>query len=286
MWATTSFEDLLTDEGLDAVVVATPPSTHADLARQAVAAAKHVFVETPLALTGEDADELVRWADRSGRLLMVGHVLLFHPAVKRLKDLIDRGELGDLYCVSAERLGPPPARPEGNVLWDLGPRDLSAILYLLGDQPIEVSAGGDAYLQPGRADIVSASLAFATGIRADLRLSWLEPVRTRRLTVVGSRRTAVIDERDRERPLSVYDRDPRGELVSPRLETVEPLRAECERFVAAIRSSKELVAGGREGAAVVNVLEALQRSLDRGERQPVGATELAPGVIRLPARQG
>jgi predicted dehydrogenase len=283
--STTSFDDLLADEGLDAVVIATPPGTHAELARRAVEADKHVFVETPLALAGADADELVRGAERSGRRLMVGHVLLFHPAVRRLKELLDDGELGDVYYVSADRLGPPPSGRESNVLWDLGAHDVSAILYLLGDQPVEVSAAGDAYLQPGVTDVISASLTFATGIRAHARLSWLEPLRTRRLTVVGSRRTAVFDDTDRDRPLTVHDGKPQGEIVSPRLPTEDPLRAECERFVAAIRSSQEVVAGGREGAAVVNVLEAIQRSLERdGERQAVGVVEFQRSVIRLPVR--
>ena len=285
LWSTTSFDDLLRDEGLDAIVIATPPSTHAELAGRAVAAGKHAFVETPLAVRGSDADDLARRAERSGRRLMAGHVLLFHPAVRRLRELVEHGELGDVYYVWADRLGPAPSGRESNVLWDLGAHDVSAILYLLGDQPVEVGATGDAYLQPGVIDVLSASLTFATGIRAHVRLSWLEAQWARRLTIVGSRRTAVFDDTDRSCPLTVHDSHPEGEVVSPRLPADDPLQAECEQFVAAIRSSQEVVAGGREGAAVVNVLEAMQRSVQcGGEPQAIGAVELERDVIRLPVR--
>lgn len=279
--ATASVDDLLADEALDALVIATPPSTHYELARSAVEAGKHVLVETPLALSGEHADDLVHRAERSGRIVMGGHVLVFHPAVRALRDVIDRRELGEVYYVTGQRLGPSPGRRDENVLWDLGAHDISAVLYLLRDEPVEVSARADAYLQPGVADLVSASLTFATGIRAHVQLSWLEARRTRRLTVVGSERTAVFDGMDAERRLTFYG----SEIVSPLLPQEEPLRVECEHFLGLVRSSAEPVAGVREAAAVVNVLEALQRSLDReGASEAVGGSGLAPGIIRLPVR--
>jgi predicted dehydrogenase len=282
-----SYDELLADDALDAIVVATPQGARYEVARRALEAGKHVLVLPPLALTGVDADDLVERAERRGLRLMAGHVLLFHPGVRRLKDLLDRGEAGDVYYLSGRRVGPQPAAHGVNVLWELGPHDVATVLHLLGDQPVDVRAVGDAYVQPGAADVVAASLSFATGIRVHLLLSRLEAFRTRQLIVVGSRRTIVLDEDDAQRTLCVHDGDPEGEVVSPRLPPEEPLRAECEHFLAAVRSSARLPFGPREGAAVVNVLEALQRSLERGgKRQPVGSGELLPGVVRLPSRRG
>jgi predicted dehydrogenase len=283
--ATARVDDLLADEALDAVVLATPPSTHYDLARRAVEAGKHVLVESPLALGGEDADDLVRRAEASGRHVMAGHVLLFHPAVRRLKEIVAQGRLGEVYYLTSQRLGPPRSRREEDALWELGPHDVSVVLDLLGDEPVEVSAQGDAYGQPGALDVVLASLTFATGIRAHIHLSWLEAQRTRRLTVVGSERTAILDDAEPERKLTLWQRDPLGDVVSPRLAPEEPLHAECEHFLAAVRSRAEPVAGVREAAAVVNVLEALQRSLERdGASQVVRGAQSAPDVIPFPAR--
>jgi predicted dehydrogenase len=216
---------------------------------------------------------------------MVGHVLLFHPAVRRLKELVDHGSLGEVYYLTSQRVGPPNVRRQESVLWDLGVHDVAVVLYLLGDQPVEAGARADSYVKAGIADVVVASLAFATGIRAHIQLSRLEGVPTRRLTAVGSRSTAVFEELERERPLTVFDHDPLGEISSPRLPWEEPLRAECAHFVEAVRSSAEPVAGVREGAAVVNVLEALARSAEHGGvGEAVGGIEARPDVIRLPAR--
>jgi predicted dehydrogenase len=283
--ATASVDELLADESLDAVVVATPPSTHYPLARRAVDAGKHVLVETPLALRGEDADALVHLAEASGRHVMAGHVLLFDPAVRRLKELVDHGRLGELYYLTSQRLGPLRVPREENALWDLGAHDVSALLYLVGDEPIEVRAHADEYGQPGLADVILAALTFATGIRAHIHLSWLEARRTRRITAVGSERTAILDNAESERRLTLWERDPLADVISPGLAAVEPLRVECEHFLAAVRSGAEAVAGVREAAAVVNVLEALQRSLERdGAPEAVGATQPTPGVLPFPAR--
>lgn len=276
---------LLADETLDALVLATPPSTHYLLVRHAVEAGKHVFVEAPLTLDGEQADELVRLAESRGRHVMTGHVLLHHPAVAALKSLLDGAALGDVYYLWSQRLGPARSRRDGSVLWDLGPHDVSLASHLLGDEPVEVAARGDSFAQPGVTDAVTATLTFATGIRAQLHLSRLEATRTRRLAVVGSSRTAVFDDVEPERKLTLYDRDPGGDVISPKVAADEPLRLECEAFLQAVRSPGAANPGAREAAAVVNVLEALQRSLDRGGAvQQVGASTLEPGVIRFPVR--
>jgi predicted dehydrogenase len=295
---TVDIEDLLADEELDAVVIATPAATHHRLARRAIDAEKHVLVETPLTLSGAHSQDLVDRAERLGRRLMGGHVLLFHPAIRRLKELIDGGALGDIYYLRGSRLGLGKPRLDVGVVGDLGPHDVAAVLYLLGDEPVEVTARGGLYGEVGVVDAAFCTLVFATGIQAHLQFSWLEPQRTRRLSVIGSERMAVFDDLERERKLTLCERLPArrenevlghgvgvgpGDLVSLRLPDDEPLRLECEHFLTAIRSSADMIAGARESASVVNVLEALQHSLDaNGRPEPVGGDDGATTVIQLP----
>ena len=208
---------------------------------------------------------------------MVGHVLLFHPAVRKLKELITGGALGDLFYLYGNRLNLGKVRQDENALWSLGGHDLSVLLYLLDDQPIEVSARGESYVQDGIHDVVFCYLKFATGISAHLHLSWLDPHKMRRLTAVGSEKMAVIDDMETERQLTIYEKcatsrrtDTFGEYVHvsfgditcPRLPNDEPLRLECEHFVSVVSSGK--ASGAREAATVVGVLDALQASLDAG----------------------
>ena len=208
---------------------------------------------------------------------MVGHVLLFHPAVRKLKELITLGALGELFYLYGNRQNLGKVRHDENALWSLGAHDLSVLLYLLDDQPIEVSARGESYVQDGIQDVVFCYLRFATGISAHLHLSWLDPHKMRRLTAVGSEKMAVIDDMETERKLTIYEKSatPRrtenfgeyvavsfGDIVSPRLPNDEPLRLECEHFVSVVASGK--ASGAREAATVVGVLDALQRSLDMG----------------------
>jgi predicted dehydrogenase len=291
---TDDIDHLLADDSLDAVVIATPPASHYDLTLKALRADKHVLVEKPLALNSQHADKLVREAKRRNRTLMVGHVLLYHPAVRKLKELVDTGKLGELYYLYANRQNLGRVRRDENALWSLGAHDIAVLLYLLDDQPVEVSARGDSYLQEGVHDVVFGYLKFATGISAHLHLSWLDPHKMRRLTVVGSKQMAVVDDMEPERKLTVYEKaaePPRtdafgeyvqvrfGDIHCPRISNEEPLRLECEHFIASIRSGKAGVGAGRDCASVVHVLEALQRSLDRNgrptqldeERQPLVA---------------
>ena len=274
---TADFDDLLEDDDLAAVVVATPSSTHADLVERAIEAEKHVFVEKPLALSAERAHRLVRRAEHRGRSLMVGHVLLFHPAVRKLKELITGGALGELFYLYGNRQNLGKVRHDENALWSLGAHDLSVLLYLLDDQPIEVSARGESYVQDGIHDVVFCYLKFATGISAHLHLSWLDPHKMRRLTAVGSEKMAVIDDMETERKLTIYEKSATsrrtetfgeyvqvsfGDITCPRLPNDEPLRLECEHFVSVVASGK--ASGAREAATVVGVLDALQMSLDAG----------------------
>ncbi len=273
---TEAYEDLLADDSLDAVVIATPPLTHGSLALAALRHGKHVFVEKPLTMDAKEADLIAFEAMRRGRCLIVGHVLLHHPAIRKLKELMEMNELGDVYHLYANRQNLGRVQRDENALWSLGPHDVAALLYLLDEEPVEVSARGGCFLQPGIADVVFCHLRFESGITAHLHLSWLDPLEIRRLTVVGSKRMVVMDDTEPERKLTVYKNRailPRsdnsgevqvqfGDIICPRLPADEPLRLQCEHFINAIRSTAPSAASSREGAQVVRVLTALQTSLD------------------------
>ncbi|HEY0386901.1 MAG TPA: Gfo/Idh/MocA family oxidoreductase [Gaiellales bacterium] len=273
---TARFEELLEDSSLDAVAVATPVPTHHPLAKAAIGAGKHVFVEKPLAWTAAEARELAALAGESGRTLMVGHLLRFHPAVVKLRELIDSGELGDVLYVYGNRQNLGVIREDENALWSLGVHDISVVLYLLGGRPVEVSARGESYVRPGVEDVVFGYVKLATGQVGHLHLSWLDPHKMRKMTVVGSKRMAVFDDMEPERKVTVYDKGPveiapgkisthTGDITIPAISREEPLRIECRAFVEAARSGDPShPANAAEGVAVVEVLEAMQQSLERG----------------------
>lgn len=273
--ATGEIEQLLADPALDAVVLATPVPTHSELAVRALEAGKHCFVEKPLATTVADAQRAVNAADEAGRILMVGHLLEYHPAVTRLKELADEGELGSLYYVYGNRVNLGKLRAEENALWSLGAHDVSVVLHLIGEEPVECSAHGECYVRDGVQDVVFCYLRFPSGQVAHLHLSWLDPHKERRITVVGSKRMATFDDMRTEGKLTVYDKGfdedasswgeyitRAGESFSPRLANAEPLRLECEHFIECIREKRTPRSDGHSGLRVVRVLESLQRSLD------------------------
>jgi predicted dehydrogenase len=232
-------------------------------------------VEKPLATTVADAEAVVAAADSAGTLLMVGHLLEYHPAVARLKQLVDDDELGSLYYLYGNRLNLGQLRADENALWSLGAHDVSVALYLIDEEPDECLAHGASYVRQGVEDVVFCYLRFPSGIVAHLHLSWLDPHKERRLTVVGSRRMATFDDMLVEGKLAVYDKgfdeDARswgeyitrsGDVFSPRIANAEPLRLECEHFVHCVRTGQTPRSDGRSGLRVVRVLEQLQRSLD------------------------
>jgi predicted dehydrogenase len=273
--ATGELSELLEDPDLDAVVLATPVPTHAELAIRVAQAGKHCFVEKPLATTALDAQRAVDAATSAGKILMVGHLLEYHPAVDRLKELIDGGELGTLYYLYGNRLNLGKLRADENALWSLGAHDVSVVLRLIGEEPEECLAHGASYVRDGVQDVVFCYLRFPSGIVAHLHLSWLDPHKERRLTVVGARRMATFDDMQIEGKLTIYDKgfdeDSRswgeyiarsGDVFSPRIPNSEPLRIECEHFVECIRTGATPRSDGHSGLRVVRVLEQLQRSLD------------------------
>jgi predicted dehydrogenase len=268
-------DELLADPELDAVVLATPVPTHAELAARVLESGKHCFVEKPLATTVADAQQAVDAAEKAGRILMVGHLLEYHPAVTRLKQLLEAGELGSLYYVYGNRVNLGKLRAEENALWSLGAHDVSVVLHLIGEEPVECSAHGESYVRGGIQDVVFCYLRFPSGQVAHLHLSWLDPHKERRITVVGSKRMATFDDMRTEGKLTVYDKGfdedasswgeyitRAGESFSPRLANAEPLRLECEHFVECIRENRTPRSDGYSGLRVVRVLEALQRSLE------------------------
>jgi predicted dehydrogenase len=271
--------ELLEDPELDAVVLATPVATHAELAMRVARAGKHCFVEKPLATNAADAEAAVTAAAEAGRILMIGHLLEYHPAVARLKQLIDEDELGSLYYLYGNRLNLGVLRANENALWSLGAHDVSVVLHLIGEEPEECLAHGASYVREGVQDVVFCYLRFPSGIVAHLHLSWLDPHKERRLTVVGARRMATFDDMLVEGKLAVYDKgfdeDTRswgeyitrsGDMFSPHIPNAEPLRLECEHFVECIRSGATPRSDGNSGVRVVRVLERLQRSLEEGQR--------------------
>jgi len=269
--------ELLADPALDAVVIATPVPTHAELAIAVAESGKHCFVEKPLATNAADAERAVVAAERAGRVLMVGHLLEYHPAVARLKELIAGNELGELYYVYGNRLNLGKLRADENALWSLGAHDVSVALHLIGEEPEECLAHGASFVRAGVQDVVFCYLRFPSGIVAHLHLSWLDPHKERRLTVVGSRRMATFDDMLIEGKLTIYDKgfdeDTRswgeyiarsGDIFSPRVPSLEPLRIECEHFLECVRTGAAPRSDGHSGLRVVRVLERLQRSLEGG----------------------
>ncbi len=245
-----------------------------------LAAGKHCFVEKPLAGSEAAAERAVAAAEASGRILMVGHLLEYHPGVGKLKEIADSGELGDIHYIYSNRLNLGKLRADENALWSLGAHDVSVVLHLAGEEPYELDARGESYMRQGIEDVVFGFLRFPSGLAAHLHLSWLDPHKERRFTVVGSRRMATFDDMDIERKVTVYDKGfdessasygeyitRAGDIWSPRIPNREPLRIECEHFVECVRTGRQPRSDGASGLRVVRVLEGLQRALDASRRE-------------------
>jgi predicted dehydrogenase len=270
-----SLDDLLADPDLDAVAVATPVPTHADIAQRVLGAGKHCFVEKPLAQSVADAEAVLDAARAADRTLMVGHLLEYHPGLERLKQLVDGGELGDVQYIYGNRLNLGKLRADENALWSLGAHDVSVVLRLAAEEPSECHAHGESYMRAGVQDVVFCYLRFPSGLAAHLHLSWLDPHKERRFTVVGSRRMATFDDMAFDEKLTVYDKgfdqklescgeyiQRSGDTWSPQVPNDEPLRLECRHFVERVLDGRPPRSDGAAGVRVVRVLEELQRSLD------------------------
>ena len=277
-----SVEELLDAPDVDAIVLATPATLHAAQATRALAAGKHVLVEKPLALTVADAEQVTRAAADARRVLMVGHLMVHHPAVAVLRALLDAGEIGDVLYLHSRRVNLGRLRRDESALWSFGPHDVSLILHLLGQPPSTVAAHGRSFLQPGVEDVVFLHLDFPDGKMAHVHLSWLDPRKERRLTIVGSRRMVELDDVNPVDKLHLYDkgydRPPaftqfgeyltvrHGDVTHPHVEASEPLALECRHFIECIARGRQPLTDGAAGVAVVRVLAAAERSLAEGGR--------------------
>jgi UDP-2-acetamido-3-amino-2,3-dideoxy-glucuronate N-acetyltransferase len=272
--ATKSVTELLKSKDIDAIAIASPAAQHAATAKVALMAGKDVFVEKPLALSVKEAKALLDLAKRKKRILMVGHILQYHPAIRKLKQLVDAGDLGDIQYVYSNRLNLGKIRHEENILWSFAPHDISVILLLLGRLPKSVTTAGESWLRKGVADVTMTTLEFSHGARAHIFVSWLHPFKEQKLVVVGSKRMAVFDDVIKEGKLRIFDKGvdwmdgqpvirqtSESTLFFPDL---EPLREELLHFADCVRTRKTPHTDGKNGLDVLRVLDAGQRSLDGG----------------------
>jgi len=290
----TEFEAVLDDESVDAVVLATPVETHYPLARQTLEAGKHVLIEKPLARTSAECEDLIRLADARDLRLMVGHVFIYNAAVQRVKEYIDSGELGEIYYAYSQRLNLGQLRSDVNAMWNFAPHDLSILCHWLNAEPSRVMASGHSYIQPGIEDVVFLNLEFPGEVGAHVHISWLDPLKVRRMTVVGSEKMVVYDDVSADAKIMLYDKGVTkqlndgsgaslgsyrtfgefqlllraGDVVIPKVEFTEPLKLECQHFVDCIRSGQTPRTDGRQGLQVVRALEAADRSLASRRAEP------------------
>jgi predicted dehydrogenase len=271
---------VLQDAAVQAVVVATPGSTHYEICKRALLAGKHTYVEKPMVLSTQHAVELNKLADERKLVLMVGHLLEYHPVVTRLRDMIAAGELGRVYYLYSQRLNLGTVREDENALWNFAPHDISSILFMLGKEPTDVAARGQSYLQTGVEDVVFLTMNFGSDAMAGIQVSWLDPHKTRKMTIVGSKKMAVFDDMEASEKLRIYDKGPQlkgdydsfaeyvglrfGDVTLPYIKMTEPLRLECQHFIDCVREGKRPVSDGVDGLRVVKVLEAAQESLKNG----------------------
>jgi UDP-2-acetamido-3-amino-2,3-dideoxy-glucuronate N-acetyltransferase len=273
---TRNFEDLLDDGKVRAVAIAAPAADHFRLAQAALRAGKDVFVEKPLALKVPEAEELVRLAADKKRILMVGHILEYHPAIRKLKEFVDEGELGEIHYIYSTRVNLGKVRREENILWSFAPHDISVILLLMGVMPEWASTSGQHYLQHEIADVTMTCLAFPGRPRGHIFVSWLHPFKEQKLVVIGSRKMAVFDDVVKEGKLKIFDKGIEwkdGQPVSRQtaestlfFPETEPLREELMHFVDCVRTRKTPRTDGRSGLRVLRVLDACQRSIEGGGR--------------------
>lgn len=289
---TQDFSELLNDEELDALVIATPVRFHYEMAKAALEAGKHVFIEKPMARTEAEASELVSLADRKGRVIMVGHTFLFSPAVRRMKEIIDAGDIGEVQYIAARRLNLGLFQKDINVAWDLAPHDISIVLHLLEELPVSVSCQGSNHVTRGVEDVTMMYMNFRKNRCAFVHNSWLDPKKVRQMTVVGSQRMIVYDDTEPLEKLKIYDARVEvpphydtfaeftysyhyGDAYVPYIKQDEPLKLECQHFLDCIRGETMPLTNGRLGLEVVRILEASSESLkQRGASIALGA--LAP----------
>lgn len=273
----------LYNHNLDAVIIATPPATHYSFAKEFLEHGLHVFVEKPLTLKSHQAEELTKISKENDLVLMVGHTFEYNAAVHTLKNLIDSGELGQIYYVDTARLNLGLFQRDLNVLWDLAPHDISILLYILNRNPISVNAYGVPFVNEGIHDVAYINMVFPDNILAHIHVSWLDPCKVRRVTVVGSKKMVVYNDVENVEKIKIYDKGVEkpqytntfgefqmnyryGDVIIPNIRFTEPLQKECQHFLDCIINHCEPQSGGHDGAKVVKIIEAAQKSLDHNHK--------------------
>lgn len=277
-----NYKEVLKDKDVDAVVIATPPDSHFEIAYQAISFEKDVFVEKPMVLKVEEGEKLLKVAEDKKRILMVGHIMEYHSAVLKLKEYVKDGELGDVFYLYATRVNLGKVRDIENALWSFAPHDISMILFLLGKEPKTVTATGQCYLQKkkGIEDVAFLTLHFDDGVMAHIHVSWLDPHKERKLTIVGNKKMAVFDDMRSAEKIWIYDKgvDTKldyntygeylslrfGDILIPKIDSSEPLKAECQHFIQCVNDRNTPRSDGKDGLRILKVLEAAQRSLEKG----------------------
>lgn len=286
---TQSADEVMNNPDIDALVVATPAVSHYEIAKRALLSGKHVMVEKPLAMNSKEAGDLIAIAKEKQKILMVGHTFLFNAAVIKAKEYIDKGELGDIYYILSQRLNLGRVRQDVNAMWNLAPHDISIILYWLGEKPSRISAKGLTFLQKGIEDVVFMGLDFPSGRAAHIHVSWLDPSKTRKMVVVGSKKMLVYDDASADAKLVIFDKgidkkhiirelpdidsfgqfqlmQRSGDIYIPKVDFKEPLGIECKHFIACIKNGQVPVTSGENGLAVVSVLEEAQAGLNQQKK--------------------
>lgn len=277
---TLDINELLQNKDIDAVVIATQPNMHFEMAQKALENGKHVFVEKPMVLDVSEGEELVKLSEQNNLILMVGHILEYHPAFVKLKELVDSGELGDIYYIYSTRVNLGVVRDVENSLWSFAPHDISVILMLMGQQPTRVICTGQGYLRKEIEDVTFTTLHFADDRMAHVHVSWLDPHKIRKITVVGSKKMVVVDDMESTEKMRIYDKGAyrkgtylgyheaitlrTGDIQIPFIKMQEPLKIECQHFIECIQQNKKPISDGADGLAVLKVLDAAQKSLNQG----------------------
>ena len=295
---TTEYTDLIEDPEIEAIVIATPVSHHYGMARRALEAGKHVFIEKPMAGSSLECQVLIELADERNLTLMIGHTFLYTPVVQKIKEIVDSGELGDIFYISSRRLNLGLFQKDINVAWDLAPHDISIILYLFGKAPVSVNCQGQAHICEGIEDVTNMSLNFENGRIATIQSSWLDPNKVREMTIVGSKKMLVYDDIASAEKIKIYDKRVEapphydtfaefhyayhyGDIYAPHVQQVEPLRVECRHFLDCIDLEMESRSSGRKGMEVVQILEASSRSLKGARRGGLTSPTCWPKASRI-----
>jgi len=279
-----SSDEIINDNNIDVVVISTPAGTHYDMAKKSLMAGKHIFVEKPLALKVAECKELIDIAKKNNLIIFVGHTFLYNAAVNKVKEYIDKGDLGDIYYIYSSRLNLGRIRTDINSMWNLAPHDISILLYLLDSKPVQVTAKGLSYIQKGIEDVVFMNLDFENGISAHIHCSWLDPGKVRKMTIVGSRKMIVYDDVSNRDKIKIFDKgvDKKqksgdlgqystfgdfqlllraGDVTIPKINFIEPLKLECEHFIECINENNTPLTDGYNGLRVTEILEKAEESL-------------------------